>query len=243
MESLKIFIQSLFNKLGYQIRRMEPQVSLTDAFGEQKRLLKNCDVKVIFDVGAAYGLTSEHYHQLFPDATIYSFEPFPKSFKILEDFSKNKPYIIPLNYAICDKIGDANFNITQLDDASSLLSPNQTESSFDRHHVLKNTITVKTTTIEEICKIYNITEINILKLDTQGAEVIALKGAKALLENKNISLIYSECQFIHLYKDAAQFFEINNLLDSFDYKLFNIYNLIHNEKGQLSWGDSIFIPA
>jgi len=228
MEALKLFIQSLFHKLGYHLSLRDKNVSLSDAYSEQQRLLSNKKVKIIFDIGAADGRTSEHYHQLFPNATIYAFEPLPKSFQKLKDFASDKKYIIPMNFAVSDNIGESQFHISSLDDASSLLKGVKTGSSFDRHHEFKKTINVKTITIEEVCKMFNIKEIDIVKMDTQGAELMALHGAKSLLMSKNISLIYSECQFIHLYKNSCQFYELNNFLDTIDYKLFNIYNLIHN---------------
>ncbi len=240
---IKTFIQRLLNLIGYRISKMEKDVLIHDAFNEQKRLLSNVEVKVIFDIGAADGRTSEHYHQLFPNATIYSFEPLPKSFEQLKKNVTDKSYIIPLNYAVCDKIGEMDFHITSLDDASSLLSPNQTGSSFDKYHVLENVIKVKTITVDKICQMYNIKSIDILKLDAQGAEADILKGSSVTLSNQKVNLIYSECQFMPLYEKATQFFELNGLLHSFDYKLFNLYNLIHNQKGQLSWGDAIFIPS
>jgi FkbM family methyltransferase len=240
---IKAFLQSIFNKLGYRIGKMDENVSLYDAYNEQKRILSNSDVKVIFDIGAADGRTSEHYHQLFPNATIYAFEPLPKSFEQLKKNVVDKSYIIPLNYAVSDKIGTAEFHITELNDASSLLNPNQTGSSFDRHHVLKNVIKVNTITIDEICKKYEINCINLLKLDAQGAEGDILKGATNMLSKNKVELIYSECQFIQLYDKATQFFELNSILHSHGYKLFNLFNLVHNQKGQLSWGDAIFIIA
>jgi FkbM family methyltransferase len=239
---IRSIIQKQINKLGYQIRRINEGVSLDDAYLQQKQLLKDVNVKVIFDVGASDGRTSVHYHELFPEATIYTFEPNPSSYKKLLTNCADKPYIIPLNYAVSDKIGEETFSITALEDASSLLEPNTTGSEFDRYHTKKTEIYVKTITIDEICKKYSIDKIDILKLDTQGAELMALKGAGEGIKRKGIQLIYSECQFIKLYKNAALFFEINNFLDQNDYGLFNLYNFSYNQKGQLAWGDCIFLP-
>lgn len=240
---IRSIIQKQINKLGYQIRRIDEGVSTEDAYQSQKNLLKNENVKVIFDVGASDGRTSVLYHEMFPQATIYTFEPNPKSFQNLLKTCEDKPYIVPLNFAISDNIGKVSFTITALDDASSLLEPNETGSGFDRYHTEKEKIEVNTTTIDEICTKYGITNIDILKLDTQGAEVMALKGAKNILNNKAIKLIYSECQFIKLYKNAALFFEINAFLETRNYNLFNLYNFNYNQKGQLSWGDCIFLPS
>jgi FkbM family methyltransferase len=237
---IKTFIQQLFNRFGYHISQKEKNVSLYDAFSEQQRLLSNTDVKVIFDIGAADGRTSEHYHQLFPNATIYAFEPLPSSFEELKKNVADKPYIIPLNYAVSDKIGETDFHITSLNDASSLLNPNQTGSSFDKYTKLDNVIRVKTITLDEVCETYKIPVINLLKIDAQGAELLILNGGKILLDNQKIQLIYSEVNFIELYKGIALFHDIACFLKTKKYSLLNLYNLVHNQKGQISWGDAIF---
>ena len=243
MEILKIFIQSLLNKFGYHLSQRQKNVSLSDPYSEQQRLLSNKKVKIIFDIGAADGRTSEHYHQLFPNATIYAFEPLPKSFQKLKDFASDKKYIIPINKALSDKEGEVEFHITALDDASSLLKPQKTGSSFDRHVELDSKIKVKTTTLDVICATYNIEKIDILKLDAQGAEILVFNGAKNLLDNHLIELIYSEINFIHIYDEMALLHEITTLLETNDYKLFNLFNLVHNQSGQISWGDAIFIKS
>ena len=54
------------------------------------------------------------------------------------------------------------------------------------------TIKVKTNTIDKICELNNIKEIDILKLDTDGNEFEVLMGAKKLLTKGKIKLIYTE---------------------------------------------------
>jgi len=138
------------------------------------------------------------------ELSIFAFEPLPDSFEKLLGNVKNIKNIIPLNFALTNYDGEAEFNITSLKDSSSLLKPNITKSSFDRHHILKKSITVKTRTIDSICEEYRITGISILKLDAQGAESGILRGSLNLLTKGHIELIYSECQFIPLYKNATE---------------------------------------
>jgi FkbM family methyltransferase len=238
---IKAFLQGFFQLIGYQIRRLEKGVSFTDAYSEQQRLLAGYPTRVVFDIGAANGRTSSKYRTLFPEAKLYAFEPLPASYKELAKFCETNTYTTPLNYAVTEQAGKATFHITALDDSSSLLPPNVTGSTFDRHHKLQRTIEVNTITIDQICAQYNIDQIDVLKLDTQGAELSALKGASKMLSEKRVRLVYSEIQFIHLYQGAAQFYEINAYLASHGYKLFNLYNFSHNQKGQLAWGDAIFL--
>ena len=85
-----------------------------------------------------------------------------------------------------------------------------------------------------------ITHINILKLDIQGYELKALKGAEDLLRSKKIDLIYTEAYFIQQYHDQPLFPEIAMYLSKFGYQLQDIYNPIYgNDK--IAWCDAIFM--
>ncbi|HHZ64818.1 MAG TPA: hypothetical protein EYN51_04865 [Flavobacteriales bacterium] len=71
------------------------------AFEVQRELI-NTPQPVIFDVGARYGQISEIYKQWFPDSKVFSFEPFPKSYRELEKVSSRFPELRALNLAISD---------------------------------------------------------------------------------------------------------------------------------------------
>ena len=104
---------------------------------------------------------------------------------------------------------------------------------------------IRTTTIDEFCKENNISKIDILKMDIQGAELLALKGAITKLKNHLISLIYSETIFSLSYDKGALYHEIADFLAKYGYTLYNIYNQNYNQKyasnGQIMSCDSIFL--
>ena len=101
---IKTFLQNIFNLFGYHISQKEKGVNNVDAYSEQKRILKDTDVKVIFDVGAADGKDSIKYHNLFPNAIIYAFEPLPESYDTLVRNTKEFSRIVTLNFALSDHL-------------------------------------------------------------------------------------------------------------------------------------------
>lgn len=242
---MKIFIvtylQKIFNFFGIQVQRKNKNVNIDSALEEQLRLAGK-NIKCIFEVGAADGRDCLTYAARCPDATIFAFEPLPQNFDKLKNNTSNEPRIITTNAALSNTSGTSSFYITALDDASSLLPSKKTNSTFDKYMASKSTIDVKTTTIDDECKKNKIKCIDILKLDTQGFELPILKGAQIMLEEKAVKVIYTEVQFIQLYENASLFHEIVSFLESKNYKLHNIYNLVHNQDGQLAWGDAIFLP-
>lgn len=59
--------------------------------------------------------------------------------------------------------------------------------------------------------------IDILKMDIQGGELLALKGAQSLLEASRIRLLALEVEFKPLYKDQPLFWDICAYLYRFGY--------------------------
>lgn len=86
----------------------------------------------------------------------------------------------------------------------------------------------------------NLNHIHILKLDIQGSELNALKGAEKLLIEKKIDLVYTEAYFVQQYVDQPLFPEIAMYLLNRGYQLQDIYNPIYG-KGKLAWCDAVFV--
>jgi len=88
-----------------------------------------------------------------------------------------------------------------------------------------------------------ISQVNILKIDTQGYDLRVLKGAKVLLNNEPPQLIQIEMTIATTYQGQAEFPEIWSYLGEFGYKLFDFDRLVHTKKGNLYWGDALFISS
>ena len=113
-------------------------------------------------------------------------------------------------------------------------------SSDEQVKTIGQTI-VNTETIDSFCSIHKIDKIDILKMDIQGAELLALKGAIKLLEEKKIGLIYTETYFRRQYNNQPLFHEISKFLADYGYYIQDIYSPIYG-KGSIAWCDAIFLP-
>jgi FkbM family methyltransferase len=241
---VKEVIQKTFNRFGLQIRKMDQGVSYVDPYVEQCRLLENHSVEVVFEVGAADGRDCLRYAELFPNSQIHAFEPVPASFAKLQKQigaleKENRIKIV--NAALSDTPGTAKFNLARWDDASSLLQANNTGSTFDEYNTMREVIEVKTETIDNYCHTAGIDRIDLLKMDAQGAELNVLKGADNVLRRFPIPLIYTEVSFLNIYDGGAPFDVLAAHLRDKGYQLHNLYGLATNQKGQLAWGDAVFV--
>ena len=100
---------------------------------------------------------------------------------------------------------------------------------------------INTETIDSFCSGHKIDKIDILKMDIQGAELMALMGAKKLFEGKKIDLIYTETYFRRQYNNQPLFYEISKFLADYGYYLQDVYSPIYGN-GSIAWCDAIFLP-
>ena len=246
--ALKSLSKKLLNTLGLELRRTRPASGSFpgDAYNAQKEFMHRMGVNepVIFDVGAHKGETVKRYKDIFPDSSIYCFEPFPSNAKILQSRFAEDPSVFAFEKAVSDKVGRRSFHINENDATNSLLP--RTKSGrryFSKSAAEKTTQDVEVITLDEVMKLNNLKKIDIVKFDIQGGELMALQGAADSLQKKNISIIYTEALFVPHYEGNPLLRELWNYLEQYDYTLFDIYDMYRATNGQLRFADAIFIST
>ncbi len=237
---------SIFRHRGYFIEKSSQKNLWDDPFTAQKELLKDYTQPepIIFDVGASIGNTVRAYLKLSPPAIIYCFEPYPASIAKLKNRFSSKKQVRIVPYAVAEKSGEKIFYVNHFEPTNSLLPrPDESRRYYPRHAGPKNTITVRTLSLDDFAKDSGIEYVDVLKLDVQGGELMALQGSEKLLQARAIGLIYSEIIFIAHYKGGPLFHHLCSFLDSYDYSLFNIYGLKTAANGQLRFGNAIFVSS
>lgn len=235
---MKNLIKKLLKKMGMQVIS-QTQVNRNDAFYQLQKLLNQNSSNTVFDIGADTGGFAADIKNILPASVIYAFEPQAASYNYMQQH--RSAICKPFQIAFSDTIGEQNFYITHNGVSSSLLKPSITNTGLDELTKVDGAITVKTDTIDNFCKANNIEHIHLLKLDIQGAELKALKGAKDLLQKNEIDVIYTEVEFMSLYDDQPLYHDVAQYLSGFGYKLYNIYNVVYIKHKVMCWGDAIFI--
>jgi len=222
-----------------RFRKDDP--NLEDPFQVQKLLLRNTERLTILDVGAYVGKVTMIYRDMFPGASIYCLEPFPDSFKELSRLADGK-FIRPYQIALCDTVGRANLQI-DTDQSCNSLFPRPTAGAKYYPGSSQNVgqVEIEVQTLDAFCDKEGIAEIDILKLDVEGAELKVLNGASKRLRDKHIRLIYIEVMFVPHYGGGCLFHEVSDFLSHQGYTLFNLYDLKRAQNGQLRWGNAIFL--
>ncbi len=240
---LKIILSKFFKFCGYEIKRSTSNFNQKkNQFYTIKSILNDYENIIIFDVGANKGEMTKIYRTLLPKSYIYAFEPIPKSYDDLSKLSISDPKTFTYRLAISNKTKRLKFNINQNHKTSSLLKSEIIAKKYWGNNELKTVkiINVDCIKIDDFCNDNNIKYINFLKLDIQGSELDALKGAKNLFENKKIQIIYTEISIFNSYLNQGSFPKIVSYLYKYNFELFDIYKVIRR-KGRLMEIDAMFI--
>lgn len=204
-----------------------------------KNVFANNDL-LIYDVGANRGATINEFMRYFPKAVIHAFEPHEELAKELAKRYQDNNNISINQCGIADKETTMLLNVNFSADTSSLLTSKKTGLNSDKQVETLRQVEVPIATIDQYASVNHHNHIHILKLDIQGSELNALKGAAMLLAGNKVDMIFTETYFIQQYEGQPLFHEIAAFLFCYGYELQDIYHPLYG-KGKLAWCDALFV--
>lgn len=144
-----------------------------------------------------------------------------------------------LNEVIADEDGrEVDFNITNLNGLSSSILPFGTHPQFSPEIVFERSEQRSARSIDSLVAQHGENwKINMLNMDIQGAELLALRGAELLLPD--IDIVMTEVNNAEVYIGCAKIHEIDILLGNAGLERVETYWV----PGQ-GWGDALYLrPA
>ncbi|WP_193195855.1 FkbM family methyltransferase [Nostoc sp. MG11] len=201
----------------------------------KKRLDKDCDsfleqVSGVIHVGANIGQERKLYakHNL----DVLWIEPIPKIFKKLKNNLKKYPRQQGYQYLVTDRDNEQyEFHIANNNGLSSsilnfdLHKDIWPQISYERSIILQSTTLVSLLDKEDI----NIVKYDALVMDTQGSELLVLKGAETLL-NK-FKYIKTEVSDFESYVGCCQIKDIEDFLLKHGFREVSRHNFASRKEG------------
>lgn len=174
---------------------------------------------VILEAGAHHGEDTVIFVQRWPKAKIYAFEPCPQYYKKLEQATRgyNNIHIFP--FGLFSKTGAYSFQASNnWDGASSLFEDNHLSFGLDYDD---QQIEVYCKNLDEWAEENNVTNIDYMWLDMEGAEGYVLKSAPKIM--RTVRAISCELNFWEYRKGMTLFQDIYDFLTKEGFTLYKIW--------------------
>ena len=215
-------------------------VAVRDPFADMARLLPSAEIHTVVDAGAFEGEVSKRMASMFPSAHIYAFEPASQAYARLTAHVGEINRVHPVHAALSSSSGKRTLYINA-QDSTNALSPvapaGVTYQSWQTKNLGKETVSV--TTLDAWARKNGDVLPEVIKLDLQGHELEALKGAARLLQ-RSVLLIYTEVEFVRIYRENCLLWELEEYLVSKGFHLYQLYNITTGDDGQIVCADAIF---
>jgi FkbM family methyltransferase len=188
-------------------------------------------IRTVFDVGANSGQTALELLAHLPAAHIFSFEPHPTTFAKLLATIGNVPNFTATNTALGATTGSLPMTVYDLDCVNTLRPGFHPTGRFQA----TNSIEVPVTTLDLFCATHAIPAIDLLKIDTEGFDLMVLHGAANLLANGKVTFVYVEFNDLDITGDdsGSSLLAIDAYLRPFGYRFIATYNDYNNLEGRL----------
>ncbi|MBE9005331.1 FkbM family methyltransferase [Fortiea sp. LEGE XX443] len=180
-------------------------------------IIKTDYPKIIYDIGANIGTWTLLAKANFPQVTVHAFEPLIIHHDKFEQTLQNVPNVYLHKVALGSSYGSVNMQVTSFSDASSVLEiAEATKDCFGITTEREEKVNIFP--LDAYILEYNLPLPDLIKLDIQGYELEALRGAINCLINAKY--IICEVSFIEFYKGQALFHEIVEFLHQYNFYLY-----------------------
>lgn len=192
------------------------------------------------DIGANRGQFATKLRKAGFRGTIVSFEPLSAVYPILQKNAQgDRNWIVAPRMALGGKPGDAQINISENLDSSSLLGVEcrSLEAAPETHYIGTENVIVRR--LDDVARPEWRAPFA-LKLDTQGFELEVLNGAEHIL--RDTVIIMTELSLTPLYGGGATMIDVFRFLESHEFRCISLTEgFVDTERNELLQMDGIFI--
>ena len=243
MKRIKIFLKSLFRAIGLDIKLIhtnhKKSQSVVNNINQENKWLSDYCIKTIVDIGANEGQFALKMREIFPEASIFSFEPITEVYNKLVNNFHNDKYFKAYNFGLGDKEEQIKFWLNEYSPSSSILEMTNHLNHFD--YAKKNKeIEIKIRSLDSFKDKINLVSPYLIKIDVQGYEDKVIRGGLDILTKAQI--IITEVSFVQLYNDQVLFDKIYSQLTQLNFSYVGNFEQLYSPlNNQILQADAIFI--
>ena len=230
--------RKLFHLLRYGPYRRALRHGVAAAV-EHERLLARLHCNTVVDIGANRGQFSLVARRCFPRARIIAFEPLVGPTALFRRVFAGDDGVVLHDYALGATTATQSIHVSQRDDCSSLLPVTDRQTSLYPGTMELRTEVIKVQTLDDCVSPQVIENPSLLKLDVQGFELEALKGAHHLLPY--FDYVYSECSFCELYAGQPLADAVIAFLAEQGFRVKGVHNTGYSPRGEAVQADFLFV--
>ncbi len=158
----------------------------------------------MLDIGAHVGYYSRRYAKVLGgNGRIFAFEPHPRTFAALQHNVKRLSQVTAVQLALAEQEGSAELHDYLMMSASGSLHYDETMAALQKSQTHETdiaprigqtfaaqTFTVRTTPVDDFLAQQGVEQVDLVKMDIEGAEIGALRGMKRTIANSpNLVLV------------------------------------------------------
>lgn len=222
--------------LSARIYRLEQVPWGVDLALDVARQVPGFRFETVFDVGANIGQSALEYSEAFPDATIWSFEPFTEAFDELVRVTAKRPNVRCVKLALGSEPGPVTVALGDHHVCNSLLDAVAGPADGPVE-------TVTVVTVDDFAAEHGIERIDLLKVDTEGLDLEVLRGAERLLAAGAVSFVQVEVGMGRPARTLVPYEDVRAHLTGLRYELFGIYVQVPEWTGEarLRFANPVFV--
>jgi FkbM family methyltransferase len=158
----------------------------------------------MLDIGAHVGYYSYRYAKIIGKyGRIFAFEPHPRTFATLQHNVQRLPQVTAVQLALAEQEGTAELHDYLMMSASGSLHYDESMAALQKaqthdtdiapriaHTFAAQTFTVRTAPVDEFLAVQGIKQVDLVKMDIEGAEIGALRGMQqTIAHSPNLKLV------------------------------------------------------
>jgi FkbM family methyltransferase len=238
-----VLVQNLLRRLGYELHPYPAPPPVDEADRRRKHLLRSRAITLVLDVGANVGRYGESLRASGYHGRIVSFEPLSAPFAELARVSAPDPLWEARKCALGEDDGAADINVAGNVASSSLLPMGARHLQSAPQSAYVGTERIETARLDTVWDdLVGPADRVWLKLDVQGYELQALRGAEAILAR--VDVIQAEMSLQHLYEGDVTWRELLAWLEERGFRLAGLEPGFEDpDSGELLQADGIFVRA